>query len=344
MTLTQQNYFEVGITPENPVLSSSLIRHLRPGDGGSIEKLRYELENYDALREQRSYNFSLEYGTLLHKYMENPGAFAIADFTRPGEKVVDVVEATFQACLGRTNGVYEHIGGLHDWGDIILVACNALEYYPKWKDDTRVNKIIEQGEEYFNFLVEKGDSHVLNEKEHEILTNVIDKWVTSELYAPDNQIEWLREVPILWEQVTPWGRIKAKSLLDKLYINHGTRTIIIEDIKTTRSIVGFIARDDVRMGFGGEPERRMIPGPFISYRYYRQLAFYRRAVNYQIAANGGNPSEYNIECRILAFENGPPYSIKMYKAPEEWLKAGDEEIDEAFAELKYYHEQYAPEF
>jgi hypothetical protein len=345
MQLNKENYFEFGNEQGSPVMSSSTVKLIRSGDGGSIEKLAYYLENYNALQAARKYNFSLEYGSLLHKYMEAPENFVIADFARPSEMMTDMATAVFERVLHGKQGVYEHVGALSEWGDVVLDVANSFNYQGRWKDETRVKKILEEGEQYFNFLTEKKDAHVLTDKENEVLTSVIDKWLVSPHYAQDNQVNWLREIPIRWDQRTIWGTVQAKSLVDKLYIHHDTRNVIIEDIKTTKSIAGFIHRMDNRMNKGnGKPEEVYISGAFIGYKYYRQLAFYRRAVRFMLQQEGHDPKEYTIKCRILAFENKPPYQIRMYEAPEEWLAVGDQEIDEAFLELKNYYEHYAERF
>ena len=75
------------------MLSASLIKYLRHGDGGSVEKLHDYLENYDANQEDRKYSFSLETGKLLHAYLEDPDNFVVASFSRPSDAIVDMVTA-----------------------------------------------------------------------------------------------------------------------------------------------------------------------------------------------------------------------------------------------------------
>ena len=270
MMLTKENYFEFGNEQGSPVMSSSTVKLIRSGDGGSIEKLAYYLDNYDALQAERKYNFSLEYGTLLHSYMENPENFVVADFTRPSEAIVDIVTETFEAALRDASGVYAHVKSLEEYQVEAVGVANFLGWQPRWGDAAKAKNILTIGEEYFKFLIKNEDSHVLTDKEHEVLTAVIDKWLVSPHYAQDNQINWIRESPIQWDQITMWGTVKAKSLIDKLHIHHDTRNIVIEDIKTTKSIAGFIHRMDNRMNRGnGKPESVYISGAFIQYKYYK---------------------------------------------------------------------------
>lgn len=346
MTLTKQNYFEYGVDVENPVMNSSMIKHILDSDGGSPEMLKYQLENYDAIRAEEKYRFGLESGKLLHSYLENQDNFAIANFTRPEGLIPEIITRIFTHALEVKSGVYEHVGVLADWENAVVDVVRDIGWQPKWGDDAIKRNILKDGERYFRFLVEKGDAHVLTDKEHEVLSGQMNKWHTSHLYSTDEQTQWQKEVPIEWEQKTMWGTVKCKSLLDKLHIDYDSSRAIIEDIKTTRDPAQhFISKQVTRMSFiNGDPNPQFMAGPFVNYRMYRQMAFYRRALRHNLSKDGFPSNEFTISCRFLVFENSPPFQIKMFEAPESWLNAGDVEIDAAFAGLMHYHQEYGEGF
>lgn len=340
MHLTKSNYYEFGVNIEHPVLNSSIIKHIYPGEGGSPEILRDYLENYNATKEEEKYKFNLEVGTLLHTYMEDSFSFVIEDITRPSETITAIVSNVFTTALDAAGGIYGSIGKLSDYYDFIVFQADELSYGKNWKDETRYNKVVSEGSEYFNFLKEKKDSHVLSKQEKDLLDILVSNYNESE-YSDDG-IPWETEVPILWKAKSLAGDITCKSLIDRLYIDINNRIVYLRDLKTSKDISSFMYRVDFKMNpEDGSPITTYIPGPLVFYKYYRQLAFYRRAVMYYLRTLGHDPVEFQFRISILAFETNRPYRIKEFPVPEDWLEAGDTEIQEAFNQMLVYHNMYA---
>lgn len=104
-----------------------------------------------------------------------------------------------------------------------------------------------------------------------------------------------REVSIVWEDEA--GGLKVKARIDACLPQKG----LLLDLKTT---------DDAGpIGF---------PKSVTDYRYYRQLAFYRRALRSQ-------GFEVNVAV-IIAIEKERPYGIAAYEFSPEQLDIGDREI------------------
>jgi CRISPR/Cas system-associated exonuclease Cas4 (RecB family) len=103
------------------------------------------------------------------------------------------------------------------------------------------------------------------------------------------------EFPIYWEfPINLNGEsVKCKSLIDRLLIDHKNKRVTIVDLKTT-SVLGSLDKTI---------EER---------NYYRQLAFYRLAVQSLPEIT----NDYQIDCYIVAVNTQDPFECKVYKLSE----------------------------
>ena len=145
----------------------------------------------------------------------------------------------------------------------ILEYCNYANYQSKWKDDTRVDKIIKEGNEYFELLKTIETKTPVTESEYaKAVTCVMalksDRFTQPYvvLKANSNDREFLNKFIIEFE----YKGYKIKGELDRVIIDHTERTITPIDFKTTgKSMGGFI-------------------GDFWYYRYDFQAAVYTRGL------------------------------------------------------------------
>lgn len=139
--------------------------------------------------------------------------------------------------------------------------------YKMWLDKV-VDKFWESEElvKYYKLTRDLGDGViVLSADEYDsvikskelILSN---KYVKSYFLNDDPGLELMHQVPIYFEFNVDGIHIKkCKALLDGIKIDHINRTIRPFDLKTTRSVYDF-------------------PQSFLQYGYYRQAAFYLKAI------------------------------------------------------------------
>ena len=117
----------------------------------------------------------------------------------------------------------------------ILLSCKQFDYQPNWKDDTRVEKIIALGSGYFNILAASGNKIKVTEKEY---ANAVacKMALQSDPYTRfyvdrklDRNTEFLDKVIVEFDV----DDLEIKGELDRVVINHSTKTIYPIDFKTT---------------------------------------------------------------------------------------------------------------
>ena len=300
-SLTRDNYYTFGNSLENMAVSNSALSKINPDEGGSFDKFeKYILgESQD---EAKAYYFN---GKLLHYYIEHKDEFCISEVNKPTPAVAKVVE-----------NLYEYDHDFSSRGEILDV-CNTLKYQSGWNPDTRVDKILEEGTEYYNFLVENSDKICLTPSEKEqILHQVtaIEQSDYRDVLIDDPTVE--RERAILFNLSKIF---KSKALIDNLKSNHDRQTAHITDLKTSSKPISTFHHWK-RYGYdSGRILMKYFDGPFFTYRYYRQLAHY-------VAAVKSLYPTYKITASIIVVESMPPYSIKEFVLTEEEIEMGMSEV------------------
>lgn len=149
--------------------------------------------------------------------------------------VSDLENKPSELIMGIIKYVYENTptpkGDLNTYLEIILEACNVFSYNSKWKDETRINKILEHFY-YWDSLVNSEGKTIISQSEYEIICSVAMSLKSNEYTAPyfrsDKNIEILYQLPIYFTH----QEIDCKALLDMVIVDHKNKTIQIIDIKT----------------------------------------------------------------------------------------------------------------
>jgi hypothetical protein len=129
---------------------------------------------------------------------------------------------------------------------IVLDHCKYQNYQGNWKDQTRVDKVIEQGSAYFDLLVKSKNKMMITETEYALARNAVmalksDKYTkkfTDKKLDPKNLEFW--DKPII--EFT-FGDIEIKGELDRVIIDHHEKLIIPIDFKTTGKTVNSFPHD-----------------------------------------------------------------------------------------------------
>jgi hypothetical protein len=132
---------------------------------------------------------------------------------------------------------------LEDYPEQILKHCNYELYQSRWKDETRINKIVEQGSKYFDILKKCGTKTIITESEYAKAVNCVmalrsDKHTSKycQKKSNDPNILIIDKHVIVFEH----EGLEFKGELDRIIVNHKEKTITPIDFKTTsKSVLNF---------------------------------------------------------------------------------------------------------
>jgi len=151
--------------------------------------------------------------------------------------------------------------------DEIAPVIIQSEWQPKWKLDTKIQKIRNLGEEYYNELVLSKDKIILSDSEFNTIENMVNYLRTSEntkkyfdenLYVNNDDFDIYYQLPILFI----YRDMMCKALLDIVIHDKKKRMVHPIDLKTTsKPILSF-------------------PNEVKHYRYDIQASFYTKALQF----------------------------------------------------------------
>lgn len=193
---------------------------------------------------------------------------------KPSDNVRNIINSVFSMAIQKGND-----REFTNFKSEILEACNNFEYYPNWKDETRINKILENYQ-YWNDLVLSEGKKVLSAEEYLTVRNIVasiknHKFTREYFRKAGSELEIVYQLPIFFNHKT----LDCKALLDMVIFNHSDKTIQPIDIKTTsgRTI--------------------HFPISFRKYRYDIQAAWYTLALEYY-----KNNNIFYSDYRVLPFK------------------------------------------
>lgn len=191
-------------------------------------------------------------------------------------------------------------------------------------------KLYETNSEYIRYLTVKKDyREVLSKSKHDLLTTitqVVKKHKKANILLfedsliENSTVESHNEYPIYWDFPIEFDgeKLKCKSLLDRLVIDHLNKKIIIIDIKTTSMLSTF--KQTVE-----------------DFAYYRQLAFYKLAVLSDLQTRYENKyKDYEVETYIVALSTVDPYECRVFKISSDYLQRGEKEILDIMTKISWH--------
>jgi hypothetical protein len=153
---------------------------------------------------------------------------------------------------------------LIDYKDLLLETVRKSGYQPKWKDETVITNVCNEGEKYFEELKIQGDKIAVTQDQYllakEIVDSILSHDYTKDHLFPNGNIEIVKQLVIDWEH----RGFECKSKLDWLVVNHDDKTIQPIDIKTTESLLS-----------------KWFDSSYHKYRYDMQAGYYTMAVKYK---------------------------------------------------------------
>lgn len=302
-------------------ISASSMKTIDPLKGGNPRKFR---EFFDTIEEEKEKpSKSLERGSLIHLYCENPKQFRVLEIDKPSEKagiVADLVIERLQIQLSSFEeeasknelSLEEYIKTIPDeqFYDDLIAGAEIASYYPNWGVDAKLKNLKITIPYIKQMLVTSDPSLIcLDKKTKEVIDGAIKSLeehpLASKLLFAENgmdNIEYLKEAEIYWEETLIIDEgfpitLECKGKLDNVEINHNTKTIIMKDIKSTVNPV---------YSYAGNEDK---DGPFQHYDTARQMAWYVRALSKLIK----NINEYKIEVYIIAVQTTGTFQTVVYK-------------------------------
>ena len=278
-------------------VSNSSLSYINPEQGGSARKFKDYLDGNLAHLETPS----LYHGSMIHKFLLEPETFAVADVERPSDTIVKIMEMVYNITKGEID---TDIDKHHEY---IFGSAKELNYGQTWKPDTLIKKVIDQGKEYYDFLLRADGKVCIDQKMAGMLSAIKDsigthKAATNLLFTGEgeNESEYF------------WGPNKEyKSKIDR-YQKTGTKVNLI-DLKTTSKSI------------------EMFRDSFEYYHYDRQMAFYVDALedNFMLVD----------KVYIIAVETTGYYQVRVFEISKNLIEEGRKKYKDLLERVKWHQEQ-----
>jgi hypothetical protein len=146
----------------------------------------------------------------------------------------------------------------------LLLAADAAEYCMRFKPETRVKKLRDEGSQYYGFLKSSQGKTILSRTDYDDVVKAVETLktnpVTSQYFVDTPLDSRERLFQLQFKSVLECTDIPYKGMLDLVIVDHKRKLIIPCDLKTTKSVYSF--RDS-----------------FYKYRYYIQAAMYTKLLS-----------------------------------------------------------------
>ena len=273
-------------------ISNSSLSYINPEQGGSPRKFK---DYIDGNLDQKE-SFSLYAGTTIHQYLLEPHTFMVSDVERPSDTIVKIIEKVY----GITKGEMDtDINSHHEY---LFGSAKEFGYGQSWKPETLIKKIIDQGKDYYDFLLRADGKICIDQKMAGMLANIKES-VNNHAYVK----ELLFETEGSNEEDVYWGPNEMyKSKIDRYTSN------ALIDLKTTSKALSFF-RDS-----------------FDYYHYDRQMAFYKDALAWI-----GKPVQ---RCFIIAIETTGYNQVRVFEIGEKLIDEGRQKYQALLERIKYHQE------
>jgi hypothetical protein len=215
---------------ENPFVSQSKLKTLLY----TIEDFQKEDEDELYYSEKKHFNIGDGVDVMITQGEEAFNRlFYVSQVNKPGDKILSICNYVFDVVI------QENVPPLSIYDiseDLILQACNNEGYYTKWKDDTRVKSIINNGADYFSELCQSYGKQILSPDEYTTVISIVNSFknnkVTSQLLFPDVNSD--DDIDIEFQSIITFqiDGVPCKVMLDEVIVNHTQKTVQPIDIKT----------------------------------------------------------------------------------------------------------------
>ena len=301
--------------------SNSRLKLINPDDGGSPLKYKEGFKN-----NQEGY---LALGTCVHSGVLTPNEFILGpDLNKPTAKLGLVIDKIIKY---RDKG-YKII-------DSINMACHEVDYYKNSINDSRINKIISEGLNYY-INNPKDGSIILPSKDRKICIKCIEnlkinKSIMNLINPKDifgDPIESYTEDAFFMDFICNHNdkecRIKFKMKADSWSIDHDNKVLTLNDLKTT-----------------SKPVNEFLGNSFIKFHYYTQFSLYLYVLIQYCKQKYGYDENWTYDCNVMVVGTRGDNETAVYKVIDPFIKEGKKEFCRllkmvAYCEMYGYDDDY----
>ena len=308
-------------------VSNSALRNINPEQGGSPAMFK---QHWDGKGENLR-TASLEFGNLVHLAVLEPHLLNyVVDETNCPDKIRDIVNEVFKNVKPGNNPFdldSEVIKDFEHYYPAIISACETYNYGRTWKEETRLNKVLEAGGSYFKTLASahKEEKFVITKAMLERLNSVMSG-IERDMYAANfldtvaesDYVEYIHEQEVLWTDDRYSFPLKGK--IDRLRIDHKNSEFTIMDLKTTSKSLS---------SFGSS---------FEQYHYARQMAAYEVAGAKFCQENYGRPYKPSHRHLIIAVETTGSFRAGRFIIRRSTVDEGKEQYNALLDRLQHHFE------
>lgn len=349
----KKDYYSIG-SREDIVISNSSLSWLNPIQGGSPQKF---LSFFDK-QEEKQESKSLENGKIVHLYAQTPEQFAIATINKPDGQIgamceefyrliceptvpegIDITitsnlktETGRQAEILEIKAAYEKLSqliqiDLNSTIGLFKIARSNTNSYKSYGEKTLIDKFISECIEYFKQLGKLRGKLTLTTSDKLIIENCVKSLKGNPVINKYFNLGGLFQSNLIFKEVDIYFNllgINCKARLDNIYIDIENRKIYITDLKTTSKPLSLF-QDTLEY-----------------YRYYRQLAFYRKALRWLIINKklvvGDIPDleHFDIICQLAVVETTGNFDCDMFELSLLYVDKGNSEIKSLFERFIFH--------
>ena len=262
-------------------ISNSSLSHINPDQGGHPQKF---IDFFSQDLEEKA-SKALTSGKMIHKYVESPKEFIVADFELPASGTIGALVPEFLSKNYENLQEFSIIETSEDKEGNKKYKINNDDYYLsiiKQIGKSRPDSLNEDAVKYIHYLFSSKNKIALSKNDKDLIIKVSDSLknnpkVSEYLFGNiinigQNPLEInkgfrrYKEIAVYWTETINNQLIYRKSLIDNLLYFPETNVMIIIDLKTTsKSIYSFNSTENKR-------------GTFESWNMDRQLGFYKSAI------------------------------------------------------------------
>lgn len=152
-----------------------------------------------------------------------------SEVNKPSDTVVSIINKIFDEFDFEGVDVPPR---LEDLPDQILESCAYHSYQPRYKSETKITKIVTEGGDYFQELIESRGKQILSSIESNIVSNIVMSFkshrFTAKYFKDREGIDIFYQVPIYFEM---FG-VECKALLDMIIVDRKNKKVYPIDLKT----------------------------------------------------------------------------------------------------------------
>jgi hypothetical protein len=231
---------------------------------------------------------------------------------KPSSKIMSIIQY-----------VYAHRGSedtniiLASHSRLILQAAKDHNYYNNWPDETRIQKIIDDGHEYWETLINcPKDKQIISKEEYDNALTIVETLRshphTSKYFFEKHPHLYSRnQVAIYFE----YKGIKCKALLDRILIDKKNKRIQPLDLKTLAG------------------STKAFPTNVKKFKYYIQAAWYTLALQHEFPDYEILPFKFVVES-----SDSPGVLPLVFTVSPEYMDLGIEEYTEGIERYKWHVE------